>query len=150
MRKCWSNNKTRSASGFRWRKRWDSNPRTVARQLISSQSRYAHFDTAPYFVAAYISFKTLPHDRVRPAFATCNLFGLTQSWCQRHAQVIIPDKPSCVNSSIDKFFCNAIFPRNLFQAAAFDILSHPASTSPETARRRARSHRSTFAAVGFP
>ena len=33
--------------GF-WRKRWDSNPRTLADQLISSQSRYDHFDTAPY------------------------------------------------------------------------------------------------------
>ena len=30
-----------------WRRRWDSNPRTVARQLISSQSRYDHFDTSP-------------------------------------------------------------------------------------------------------
>ena len=31
-----------------WRRRWDSNPRTLADQLISSQSRYDHFDTAPY------------------------------------------------------------------------------------------------------
>ena len=30
-----------------WRKRWDSNPRTLADQLISSQSRYDHFDTLP-------------------------------------------------------------------------------------------------------
>ena len=29
------------------RKRWDSNPRTVARHLISSQGRYDHFDTLP-------------------------------------------------------------------------------------------------------
>ena len=34
-------------TGFRWRKRWDSNPRTLADQLISSQSRYDHFDTLP-------------------------------------------------------------------------------------------------------
>ncbi len=33
-----------------WRKRWDSNPRTLAGQLISSQSRYDHFDTLPYNV----------------------------------------------------------------------------------------------------
>ena len=33
-----------------WRSGWDSNPRTVARQLISSQSRYDHFDTAPYSI----------------------------------------------------------------------------------------------------
>ena len=39
-----------------WRSGWDSNPRAVARKLISSQPRYDHFDTAanslvriPYF-----------------------------------------------------------------------------------------------------
>ena len=31
-----------------WRRRWDSNPRAVARKLISSQPRYDHFDTSPY------------------------------------------------------------------------------------------------------
>ncbi len=31
-----------------WRKRWDSNPRAVARYLISSQGRYDLFDTLPY------------------------------------------------------------------------------------------------------
>ena len=30
-----------------WRRRWDSNPRAVARKLISSQPRYDHFDTSP-------------------------------------------------------------------------------------------------------
>ena len=30
-----------------WRKRWDSNPRTLADQTISSRSRYDHFDTSP-------------------------------------------------------------------------------------------------------
>ena len=35
-------------TGLRWRRRWDSNPRTLADQLISSQSRYDHFDTSPY------------------------------------------------------------------------------------------------------
>ena len=29
-----------------WRSGWDSNPRAVARKLISSQPRYDHFDTA--------------------------------------------------------------------------------------------------------
>ena len=33
--------------GF-WRRRWDSNPRTLAGNLISSQGRYDHFDTSPY------------------------------------------------------------------------------------------------------
>ena len=31
-----------------WRSGWDSNPRAVARKLISSQPRYDHFDTTPY------------------------------------------------------------------------------------------------------
>ena len=31
-----------------WRSGWDSNPRNLAVQLISSQSSYDHFDTAPY------------------------------------------------------------------------------------------------------
>ena len=30
-----------------WRSGWDSNPRAVARKLISSQPRYDHFDTSP-------------------------------------------------------------------------------------------------------
>lgn len=34
-------------TGFFWRKRWDSNPRTLAGNLISSQGRYDHFDTLP-------------------------------------------------------------------------------------------------------
>ena len=29
-----------------WRSGWDSNPRAIARKLISSQPRYDHFDTA--------------------------------------------------------------------------------------------------------
>ena len=33
--------------GF-WRSGWDSNPRALADNLISSQARYDHFDTAPY------------------------------------------------------------------------------------------------------
>ena len=39
--------KTDYRRGF-WRSGWDSNPRNLAVQLISSQSRYDHFDTAPY------------------------------------------------------------------------------------------------------
>ena len=31
-----------------WRRWWDSNPRTLADQTISSRSRYDHFDTSPY------------------------------------------------------------------------------------------------------
>ncbi len=35
------------ASGFSWRRGWDSNPRGIAPKLISSQPRYDHFDTSP-------------------------------------------------------------------------------------------------------
>ena len=31
-----------------WRKRWDSNPRALADNRISSAARYDHFDTLPY------------------------------------------------------------------------------------------------------
>ena len=34
-----------------WRSGWDSNPRYPKVQLISSQSRYDHFDTTPYSIA---------------------------------------------------------------------------------------------------
>ncbi len=39
-------NDTKSATT--WRRGWDSNPRELAPQLISSQPRYDHFDTPPY------------------------------------------------------------------------------------------------------
>ena len=39
---------TDKVDAFFWRRRWDSNPRAVARKLISSQPRYDHFDTAAY------------------------------------------------------------------------------------------------------
>ena len=35
---------------FRWRRVRDSNPRAIARKLISSQPRYDHFDNSPYSV----------------------------------------------------------------------------------------------------
>ena len=35
---------------FVWRKRWDSNPRARKGYLISSQARYDHFDTLPYWM----------------------------------------------------------------------------------------------------
>ena len=35
---------------FRWRRVWDSNPRALADNRISSQARYDHFDTAPYML----------------------------------------------------------------------------------------------------
>ena len=41
--------------GFSWRSGWDSNPRTVARHLISSQGRCDHFDTAPKIFPPWFS-----------------------------------------------------------------------------------------------
>ncbi len=42
---------------FRWRRRWDSNPRDLAVYLISSQARYDHFDTPPcVFFARFFLF----------------------------------------------------------------------------------------------
>ena len=37
-------------TAFFWRCGWDSNPRYREVQLISSQSRYDHFDTTPYML----------------------------------------------------------------------------------------------------
>ena len=42
--------KPRLREVFSWRTGWDSNPRALARKLISSQPRYDHFDTCPYSV----------------------------------------------------------------------------------------------------
>lgn len=43
-----------------WRSGWDSNPRALADNLISSQARYDHFDTAPY--DKLIQFLNMIHD----------------------------------------------------------------------------------------
>ena len=42
---------TRNYTVYTWRSGWDSNPRALAGYLISSQARYDHFDTAPYYGA---------------------------------------------------------------------------------------------------
>ena len=33
---------------FRWRRRWDSNPRALSDNSISSRARYDRFDTSPF------------------------------------------------------------------------------------------------------
>ena len=60
-----------------WRRRWDSNPRTLADQLISSQSRYDHFDTSPYLSQ---------HQHLRKRG---ELMGRTK----KNIQLKIPEKP---------------------------------------------------------
>ncbi len=60
-------------TGFEWRSGWDSNPRNLAVQLISSQSRYDHFDTAPRFISTSAPRKTGRTDgefRVSPVMTT--------------------------------------------------------------------------------
>ena len=56
---CTTSNKTKKHTArcafLFWRKRWDSNPRYREVQLISSQSRYDHFDTLPYCERDYYS-----------------------------------------------------------------------------------------------
>ena len=42
-----------TSQGVFWRRGRDSNPRAVARKLISSQPRYDHFDTSPYMLAHF-------------------------------------------------------------------------------------------------
>ena len=56
--------------GYAWRKRWDSNPRYVAVYLISSQGRYDHFDTLPYFVFAQVGEIGPLYSLTLVAFAT--------------------------------------------------------------------------------
>ena len=49
------NTKRGAQRPFCIRSGWDSNPRALARKLISSQPRYDLFDTAPYSIARILS-----------------------------------------------------------------------------------------------
>ena len=72
-----------------WRRRWDSNPRAVARKLISSQPRYDHFDTSPYcyLVVFYCSVSsTLLHGAPRLCPFACIYLVLLL----RLASIIVP------------------------------------------------------------
>ena len=60
-----------------WRRRWDSNPRTLADQTISSRSRYDHFDMSPYLSQ---------HQHLRKRG---ELMGRTK----KNIQLKIPEKP---------------------------------------------------------
>gem|GEM_PF-4875076 len=40
-------NKSTHKGCFYWRRRWDSNPRALSDNAISSRARYDHFDTSP-------------------------------------------------------------------------------------------------------
>ena len=58
-----------------WRSGWDSNPRRVAPQLISSQSRYDHFDTAPCATPIIIGGSFQPVKRRKHFFNNCGTSG---------------------------------------------------------------------------
>ena len=60
-----------------WRRRWDSNPRTLADQTISSRSRYDHFDTSPYLSQ---------HQHLRK-------WGELMGRTKKNIQLKIPEKP---------------------------------------------------------
>ena len=61
---------------FFWRRGWDSNPRAVARKLISSQPRYDHFDTSPYmqFPLEFGNSKQLSNGAPRYVLLRCPKF----------------------------------------------------------------------------
>ena len=62
---------TDKVDAFFWRRRWDSNPRTVARQLISSQSRYDHFDTSPYIQFTFVGVYLIDFSSGCPVMSCC-------------------------------------------------------------------------------
>ena len=75
---------------FVWRKRWDSNPRALADNRISSAARYDHFDTLPQpsfiieKIAAFVkgrSVKISLHGRVSPQTARDNVLSFP---CKKH------------------------------------------------------------------
>ncbi len=45
-----------------WRRRWDSNPRTLAGDRISSAARYDHFDTSPQIFSIIARFRRFIKD----------------------------------------------------------------------------------------
>ena len=62
-----------------WRSGWDSNPRYREVQLISSQSRYDHFDTAPKHYSFYQKIGTT---------STKILGAAGESSCQRGENIL--------------------------------------------------------------
>ena len=64
--------------GRHWRSGWDSNPRALADNLISSQARYDHFDTAPRVVQ--VASHAATSDIIADGAAVCQgLSGKTRS-----------------------------------------------------------------------
>ena len=66
-----------------WRSGWDSNPRAVARKLISSQPRYDHFDTAANRFVRIPHFIPFVKKNTRCPKRTSGEW-LTRSWLQNN------------------------------------------------------------------
>ena len=62
-----------------WRKRWDSNPRALADDCISSAARYSHFDTLP---------KNKPYARHRVSMQLEQVKGIEPSYSAWKADVL--------------------------------------------------------------
>ena len=54
-----------------WRRVRDSNPRAIARKLISSQPRYDHFDTSPYMIKLKVSLIFVCYRTGLPVMSCC-------------------------------------------------------------------------------
>ena len=61
---------------FIWRCGWDSNPRYREVQLISSQSRYDHFDTTPYMLnsrRSVTNYSIVSFNGTSPVMSCCGI-----------------------------------------------------------------------------
>ena len=68
-------NPRRSLNSARiWRRRWDSNPRDVAVNSISSRARYDRFDTPPCMNLSMILYKRIISSQPRYALLRCPKF----------------------------------------------------------------------------
>ena len=93
-----------------WRKRWDSNPRGLSPNLISSQGRYDHFDTLPYTRIAF-GQKLLYHARARTVKPFAHFLQHTiHRACSANAP---PRKPTLL---APRRICHS-YPHNSFRAA---------------------------------
>ena len=107
-----------------WRSGWDSNPRNLAVQLISSQSRYDHFDTTP---CIYLHISPQKHLGKRG-----ELMGRTS----KNIKLRIPEKPRKIKGFRSGSYRVATTisrpPRyDRFDTAPYEIFRPPRSRRPE-------------------
>ena len=99
-----------------WRSGWDSNPRNLAVQLISSQSRYDHFDTAPYLSQhqhlgkrGELMGRTSKNIKLRIPEKPHKIKGF-RSGSYRVATTISSAAPSTTRTTLRVYFRPAFFP----------------------------------------